>query len=253
MFNADILGLILLDADLDNTDDLLGAVDTDYPTGEPRGLELGEQLTRDMLIVSSDRRTLVLDALTTQTNLDQIRVITAAGLVNTVGVSEANQTDPFPENNQATEITGVIVPADLSLGQSVDNPTLNEGDSVTYSIEVFNLGPGAATGVQVTDQLPAGLTFASASASRGTYDEGTGVWTVGTLASSFSSREFFDDATLTIIATVNGGTGGQSITNTAEVTSTDQIDPNSTPGNDNPQENDQASATIRVAEVSVLF
>ena len=44
-----------------------------------------------------------------------------------------------------------------------------------------NDGPDAATGVQVTDLLPAGLTFVSrATASQGTYDDVTGVWTVGT-------------------------------------------------------------------------
>ena len=36
--------------------------------------------------------------------------------------------------------------------------------------------------MQVQDLLPAGLTFVSATASQGTYDHGTGVWTVGTVA-----------------------------------------------------------------------
>ena len=35
--------------------------------------------------------------------------------------------------------------------------------------------------MQVTDLLPAGLTFVSATPSQGTYDSVTGVWTVGTV------------------------------------------------------------------------
>ena len=39
-------------------------------------------------------------------------------------------------------------------------------------------GPDPATGVEVTDQLPSGLTFVSATATRGTYDDLTGVWAI---------------------------------------------------------------------------
>ena len=44
-----------------------------------------------------------------------------------------------------------------------------------------NNGPATATNVTVTDLLPAGLTFVSATPSQGTYDSATGVWAVGTV------------------------------------------------------------------------
>ncbi|MCA9225457.1 MAG: hypothetical protein KDA47_07590, partial [Planctomycetales bacterium] len=80
----------------------------------------------------------------------------------------------------------------------------------------------------------AGLTFVSATPSQGTYNSGTGVWTVGTINSAAN-------ATLTITATV-ASTGTK--TNTAQVQAVDQFDPDSTPGNSAAAEDDQASAAV---------
>ena len=72
----------------------------------------------------------------------------------------------------------------------------------------------------IADVLPAGLTFVSEVPSQGTYDSGTGVWTVGTVANSGS-------ATLTITATV--ATTGAKV-NVAEVSAVDQADIDATEG-----------------------
>src|SRR5205085_2056113 len=94
-----------------------------------------------------------------------------------------------------------------------------------------------ATNDAVTDLLPAGLTFVSATPSAGAYASGTGVWSVASLGSGAS-------ATLQLVARVaNSGT----ITNTAEVTASDQPDPDSTPNNHNAAEDDQASASVGAA------
>ena len=77
-------------------------------------------------------------------------------------------------------------------------------------------GFGDATGVVVTDLLPAGYVYVSDDG-LGAYVSGTGVWTVGTLLNAASG-------TLTITATVDGGTSGTTITNTATVTASDQGD-----------------------------
>ena len=52
----------------------------------------------------------------------------------------------------------------------MSNPTPNVGDTITFTVTLTNNGPNAATSVQVTDLLPAGLTFVSATPSQGTYD-----------------------------------------------------------------------------------
>ncbi|MFK7888566.1 MAG: DUF11 domain-containing protein, partial [Gammaproteobacteria bacterium] len=119
--------------------------------------------------------------------------------------------------------------ADLSLTKTVDNPTPSATDQVVYSVTLTNDGPDVGTGLEVTDQLPTGLTYVSDD-SGGDYDAGTGVWTVGTLAAGAST-------VLQITATVNAA--GDYL-NTAELTAANELDPDSTPGNNDPTEDDQA-------------
>ena len=52
--------------------------------------------------------------------------------------------------------------ADLSVTKTVSDATPNVGDQITFTVTLTNQGPMTATGVQVTDLLPAGLTFVSA-------------------------------------------------------------------------------------------
>ena len=72
--------------------------------------------------------------------------------------------------------------ADLSVTKTVSDATPNVGDQITFTVTLSNQGPDAATGVQVTDLLPAGVSFVSATPSQGTYDSTTGLWDVGALA-----------------------------------------------------------------------
>ena len=134
-------------------------------------------------------------------------------------------------------------PADLSLTKSVNNPTPVAGERVIFTLTLQNDGPGDATGVEVTDLLPEGLEFDSATPDTD-YNLETGIWNVGTLESGSSAK-------LTIIATVAANPPGQ-IINTAEVTAVNQSDPDSTPNNrnDEPGEDDTASSTLNLYRVS---
>jgi large repetitive protein len=78
------------------------------------------------------------------------------------------------------------------------------------------------------------LSFVSAAATLGSYDDATGEWSVGTLAPGAS-------AILTITATV---TAAGAFTNIAQVSAADQFDPDSTPANNVPTEDDQDTVTI---------
>jgi uncharacterized repeat protein (TIGR01451 family) len=116
--------------------------------------------------------------------------------------------------------------ADLAVTKSVSNPAPSVGDAVTFTITLTNNGPDLAGGVAVTDQLPAGLTFVSATPSQGTYEAGSGFWVVGTMAAGSTT-------TLTIQAQVVApGTH----TNRATITGSQVADPNTA--------NNSASAAV---------
>jgi uncharacterized repeat protein (TIGR01451 family) len=108
--------------------------------------------------------------------------------------------------------------ADLVTSKTVNNISPNEGEAVTYTLSVTNNGPDDATDVSLTDQLPLGVSYVSSIPSHGSYDSSTGIWTVGDLLNGAS-------ATLQIIATVDTGTGGNTITNTITSVSQTEIDP----------------------------
>jgi len=153
---------------------------------------------------------------------------------NTATVS-SNTPDGNSANNSAPQTTTVRTPADLSLSKTVNNASPNVGEQVTFTITMNNSGPYAATGVTVKDQLPAGLTYVSDDGG-GAYSSGSSVWTVGPISASAS-------ATLHITAQATAAAVGGSI-NTAEITASDQFDPDSTPNNHNPGEDDQSSLTV---------
>jgi uncharacterized repeat protein (TIGR01451 family) len=73
--------------------------------------------------------------------------------------------------------------ADVSITNQAPSLVLL-GDRLTYSIGVRNSGPATATGVTVTNPVPGGSTFVSASSSQGTCSQaqGTVTCTLGSLA-----------------------------------------------------------------------
>ncbi|MBN1827484.1 MAG: DUF11 domain-containing protein [Candidatus Eisenbacteria bacterium] len=103
--------------------------------------------------------------------------------------------------------------ADLSVVKIVDDASPDVGGLVTYTVTVTNHGPEHATGVQVRDELPDGLTPTGSWPPGGTTYTG-GVWNVGALSNGVSLA-------LTIQASVDrSGT----IVNRAEVIASNQTD-----------------------------
>lgn len=142
-------------------------------------------------------------------------MVTAPASTNTATASSAVQ-DPNPANNTATAVL-TVQEADLVLGKSISNATPNVGDLVTFTLTLANNGPGAATNVLVSDPLPLGLSFQSATPTVGSYDSLSGIWSVGTLPAGVP-------AALSIQAQVNSVVPQ---TNSA-VASADQFDPDAT-------------------------
>lgn len=110
---------------------------------------------------------------------------------------------------------------DLRVSKTVSNPNPPTGTNVTYTITVTNDGPDSASGVILTDLLPGGVVHFS-NTGGGAYNPATGEWVVGNLASSASAS-----LNITVIVT---GPAGTPIINQAQVTYSDQYDPD--PSND---------------------
>ncbi|MEM1095144.1 MAG: T9SS type A sorting domain-containing protein, partial [Bacteroidota bacterium] len=170
-------------------------------------------------------------------------------LVNTASTS-ANPTDANgndipnlqdPTDTDTAEVREQADKIDLEVAKTVDMPAPDEGDQVTFTVSVVNNGPAVATGVEVTDTLPAGLGFISTNGGSQGSVSGTGpaiVWTVGTLGVN-------ETATLEITVSVDAvGT----FVNEAEVTAADQDDVDSTP-NDG-QGDDFARASVTSSDSS---
>ncbi|MBI2917605.1 MAG: DUF11 domain-containing protein [Chloroflexi bacterium] len=95
---------------------------------------------------------------------------------------KGDQKDPEPGNNEATVKTKVIGVADLEVTKSASPDPVVVGKHLTFTIIVTNNGPSAATGVEVTDKLPPGVTFVSCSENCVTTISGsTLTWRIGTL------------------------------------------------------------------------
>ncbi|WP_435017501.1 hypothetical protein TA3x_005116 [Tundrisphaera sp. TA3] len=156
-------------------------------------------------------------------------------VTNFAAVSSSDLFDPVPENNSFEVVVGPQQ-ADLAVLKTVDNRNPNVGGTVTFTVTLSNLGPSAATGVTLTDLLPAGLTLQGSTPSQGSYNPATGLWTVGSIGNGAA-------ATLVLVALV---TTPATLTNTATVTTSDQFDPN--PGNNTASETE----TPQQADLVVL-
>lgn len=166
------------------------------------------------------------------------RTAVVAGALDSEITLTSNETDPNPNNDTFTQQVFVNPvfpePVDLELTKTADNPTPQVGDQITFTLTLTNNGPGVAGNIQVTDLLPSGLTYISDLPEQGQYDPNTGIWDVGNMRDNL-------ERTLNITAQVSAV---GPLTNNAEVTRIDELDSDSTPNNNNPDEDDQASFTI---------
>jgi Domain of unknown function DUF11/Bacterial Ig domain/GEVED domain len=124
---------------------------------------------------------------------------------NPNGPADSGEVEDYP-----ITIVQYVPNADLKLTKIVSNTTPSLGDIVTYTLKVDNLGPDSATTPKITDILPAGLSFISATPAATTTVGTTRTWNLATMVNGGSS-------TVTYTATV---TGSVAQTNNANVSST---------------------------------
>ncbi|MDX3387618.1 GEVED domain-containing protein [Streptomyces niveiscabiei] len=140
-------------------------------------------------------------------------------LTQTGGIVVSGPNDNVASNNTADVVvrtTGGV--SDLAVTKTASPTNVNYGENTVFTVTVTNNGPSDAANVQVTDQLPSGLTYVSDD-SNGAYSGG--VWRPGTIAAGKS-------ATLRITAEVTSTTAR---TNTVTQATSDSTDPTPCSGN----------------------
>ncbi|MGG9972479.1 SdrD B-like domain-containing protein, partial [Ferruginibacter sp. SUN002] len=164
-----------------------------------------------------------------------------SAITNTASVTYASQPDSYTSNNSDSAMV-IIGSTDLSITNSVSNSIRSEGDAVVYTVTVTNNGPYAAAAFSVSDILPALVSFVSSSATLGSYNSTTGLWSFGN--STLSATTGSNTAVLTINATVNNNTAGYLVSSTANI-STSQS------GNNTSNDTSRVSFQVSGADLQV--
>ena len=155
-----------------------------------------------------------------------VRVAPGSTSGTAINSASVTSTTSDPDNTDTTDaappVTLAPASSDVSIDKSTTTTSASPGQIVTWTITVSNAGPSTATNVVVTDTLPAGTSFVSATPSQGTCSGTSNITcSLGNLANGAN-------ATITLQATVTATSG--TISNTASVATTG--DPDNTDNSD---------------------
>ena len=128
------------------------------------------------------------------------------------------------KNQNLDQDWGFGISADTAIMKAITDPDeaaqesfeFTPGQRVTYTLTLTNNGPGAATGVKASDELPSGVSFVEAQGD-GSYDAATGVWDLSGLTLAKG-----DVKKITITVEITGEGAGKLVTNVARITHQDQ-------------------------------
>ena len=84
-----------------------------------------------------------------------------------------------PCTYDSQSISAYYCDPDIVVNKTVDKPEITEGETATFTIRVRNLGVGPLTNLQITDNIPTGLTLESAFTITGNWNGN--IWNIGTL------------------------------------------------------------------------
>gem|GEM_PF-863403 len=167
--------------------------------------------------------------------------LSSAGISTPTGVAADGEVEDH--------LVSLVRSTDLELAKAVTLTTdadgsggYTVGDVVTFTLTLTNQGPNDATGVNIQDVVPDGYTNISNISNGGLLTGGNTINWLGLSLNNGQNMALTFDATLT-------GTGNY--TNVAQVTASDQDDPDSTPNNDDgdQSEDDEANVTPNVDPV----
>ena len=128
------------------------------------------------------------------------------------------------KNQNLDQDWGFGISADTAILKAITDPDeaaqasfeFTPGAKVTYTLTLTNNGPGSATGVKASDELPSGVSFVEAQGD-GSYDAATGVWDLSGLTLAKG-----DVKKIAITVEITGEGAGKLVTNVARITHQDQ-------------------------------
>lgn len=138
---------------------------------------------------------------------------TATGILTNTASITSSVTDPNGANNSATDTTTLVPQADLALSKSATPNSVAPGQAITFTLVYTNLGPALASGIVITDLIPATVTNLAYTSSGPTITPTGGLsytWAVGDMAVGASGR-------ITITGVISWGVGPGVFTNTATI------------------------------------
>ena len=84
-----------------------------------------------------------------------------------------------PCTYDSNSIQALYCDPDVIVNKTVDKPEIMEGETATFRIHVRNLGVGPVTNLQITDNIPTGLTLTSGYTITGSFSGNT--WNIGNI------------------------------------------------------------------------
>ncbi|WP_026423909.1 CARDB domain-containing protein [Actinokineospora inagensis] len=136
---------------------------------------------------------------------------TSGTILNTASVASSTA-EQNPSDNLAGTTSTLNAQADLVVGKAVENGPVVAGKDTTWLITVQNVGTGAAADVQLTDALPSGATYSSATGGTCTATDDVVHCSIGTVAAGTTT-------TVRVVAAIDPGFDGDTITNSVVATS----------------------------------
>jgi len=140
-----------------------------------------------------------------------VKVLTRHVVRNTATFTQEVPNASGATSGSSNTVTITPLYSVLALDKTVAHATVGTGSEDTFTVAVANSGPDAASGIVVSDPLPAGLSYVAASSATGSVraSNGTVTWAVGTLAKGGS-------AVMHLVVRVTASRGA--ITNVASAT-----------------------------------
>ena len=178
---------------------------------EPAGFSCTTPAVGSTGTITCDAATLADGASVTFTLVVEVAASSGVIVNSATAASDTADANSGNDSGDAGGVTAEPAQADLEITKTSGAASAMTGGTISYTIVVGNGGPSAATNVVVTDDLPSGLSFVSATPTQGTCNASDPVTcNLGTILSGAS-------ASITLVTQVTATSG--TVTNTANVTS----------------------------------